>query len=1028
MRHKTKKLSPYFIILLIFVSVIGNFAVILANTAETNNDSVIKLLNNPEATTGNAIQNNIEIFWETVKNVGKSREEVMEIVSLRESVLRPKDPEMFEDILAMALKADVSYSDLLAFNLYSSVMYEDTTLDHGCTSWIAHGTATANGNTLIHKNRDISRTTQQVTYVPAQGLNHGYIKVASSGDSGAAMGINDQGLALVNDYVDVVLGEKNVFGTGPLTTNRYLLESCASVDDVFDWFAAEYAGGYHALDGTVLFVADEEKAAIIEYSANQYSSYPESVIINGVGYRSNYFVTHPEYNRLDPSTTQVIRYSAAQDYMEENNGLHTALGFNELSRHHKMISEGVPSEHDGVDGSISNYHTLSATTMEIDANYPGDLSVMWTAIGTPCTAIYTPIHIGSTAVNTHYTSSEAWILSESILEKQNSNDFPFGSLIPHYLEVEENIMAEEGSKRNEALSLLNSGQSSAASSLLTAFDDAKADVIFEEMTKIDTDKFWQDSFHYLNGIGTSTNVEWSETTEDFVLDSTYSTGFTVTYDVSDSNFVVYENDVDVFPFRGVTGYRNDHQLATSTDRNNIASSNNVRWETDDPGSSDEMLLWIDAIINEDIEDISQIDFVFEGYSYETADPEQATFYMYLLEDGKDWLQDGSWDEIGSPLRITRGTDKTMTCSIDSNFEKYIGLDGSITWMVGTTGGHSDQIYCDYLKIDVISTGGIVEYEPQGELRSINIDLGGDWDQFEFSARHELPTGSDIAYKILNTGGTELASITASQAEAGYDISSISTGIIRLFAQLTTTDDSVTPILKDWTIKTQGEAPDLFPVAEFTASDTSILVGESVDFTFSGSQGDAPATYLWNFGDSGTSSSQNPTYQYNTAGIYTVSLTVTDADSDIDTEEKTSYIVVSEEPVNENPVITHPSDKSYTVGNTGNSISWTITDSDVSSTSYTITRNSANVGTGTWASGSVVSISVDGLSAGTYTYIITALDGLGGEVSDTVVVTVNSSGGGGGLPLADIIPFMMVFFIGLAFIQNKKVKKNSEIYD
>jgi len=83
-----------------------------------------------------------------------------------------------------------------------------------------------------------------------------------------------------------------------------------------------------------------------------------------------------------------------------------------------------------------------------------------------------------------------------------------------------------------------------------------------------------------------------------------------------------------------------------------------------------------------------------------------------------------------------------------------------------------------------------------------------------------------------------------------------------------------------------------PFADFTVNATTILENETVQFTFTGTEGDTPTTYLWDFGDSSpTSSSTNPTHKYNTSGTYTVSLTVTDTDSDQDSEIKTDYIVV-----------------------------------------------------------------------------------------------------------------------------------------
>ncbi|MCP5104366.1 MAG: PKD domain-containing protein [bacterium] len=79
-----------------------------------------------------------------------------------------------------------------------------------------------------------------------------------------------------------------------------------------------------------------------------------------------------------------------------------------------------------------------------------------------------------------------------------------------------------------------------------------------------------------------------------------------------------------------------------------------------------------------------------------------------------------------------------------------------------------------------------------------------------------------------------------------------------------------------------------PVAEFTADDTTISVEQSVTFTDQSTNN--PTTWSWDFGDGGSSPEQDPVYAYNTAGVYTVSLTAgNSAGSDIET--KPDYIRV-----------------------------------------------------------------------------------------------------------------------------------------
>ncbi|MBI4646886.1 MAG: PKD domain-containing protein [Bacteroidia bacterium] len=87
-----------------------------------------------------------------------------------------------------------------------------------------------------------------------------------------------------------------------------------------------------------------------------------------------------------------------------------------------------------------------------------------------------------------------------------------------------------------------------------------------------------------------------------------------------------------------------------------------------------------------------------------------------------------------------------------------------------------------------------------------------------------------------------------------------------------------------------ETSDSTPVADFSANQTTILAGGSVNFFDLSTN--SPTNWSWNFGDGGTSTLQNPSHTYTTAGNYTVSLTATNSYGS-DTETKTDYITVNQ---------------------------------------------------------------------------------------------------------------------------------------
>jgi PKD repeat protein len=89
-------------------------------------------------------------------------------------------------------------------------------------------------------------------------------------------------------------------------------------------------------------------------------------------------------------------------------------------------------------------------------------------------------------------------------------------------------------------------------------------------------------------------------------------------------------------------------------------------------------------------------------------------------------------------------------------------------------------------------------------------------------------------------------------------------------------------------------PIIPPVANFSASSTNISAGDSVNFTDQSTNN--PTSWNWTFegGTPGSSTAQNPTVTYNTAGTYDVTLFVANA-AGSDTETKTDYITVAEKP-------------------------------------------------------------------------------------------------------------------------------------
>ncbi len=165
-----------------------------------------------------------------------------------------------------------------------------------------------------------------------------------------------------------------------------------------------------------------------------------------------------------------------------------------------------------------------------------------------------------------------------------------------------------------------------------------------------------------------------------------------------------------------------------------------------------------------------------------------------------------------------------------------------------------------------------------------------------------------------------------------------------------------------------------PVADFSANDIDVCVGQNV--TFTDATTNSPTSWAWTFtgGTPATSTSQNPVVTYASPGTYQVELTATNA-SGSDTETKTAYITV-----NANPTISASNAGPYCVGQTialnatgsnGTGYSWT---GPVSFTSAVEDPTRTNALT---------------TYAGTYTVVLTNT-ATGCTASATTDITVNAN--------------------------------------
>lgn len=193
---------------------------------------------------------------------------------------------------------------------------------------------------------------------------------------------------------------------------------------------------------------------------------------------------------------------------------------------------------------------------------------------------------------------------------------------------------------------------------------------------------------------------------------------------------------------------------------------------------------------------------------------------------------------------------------------YTQSEGAVTEPIG---GSYIQAYCEYLGItEPLYNSWLIAL---CNYFGITEPLNGSW-TIALANHYDItyPTGGTWWMALANASGTPPASPF---------IWNLNTNL--------------------WNLETRTWNIPVAPVANFTSNTTTIFVGQSVQFTDTSTG--TPTSWNWTFqsGTPLTSTLQNPLIEFNTAGQFTVSLQVTNAQG-TNTKTVTEYLTVNVVPV------------------------------------------------------------------------------------------------------------------------------------
>jgi hypothetical protein len=225
----------------------------------------------------------------------------------------------------------------------------------------------------------------------------------------------------------------------------------------------------------------------------------------------------------------------------------------------------------------------------------------------------------------------------------------------------------------------------------------------------------------------------------------------------------------------------------------------------------------------------------------------------------------------SVYSLSGSTLSFVTSSSSGGAFPQIQIISNIIFVYGTAGDHIDAYSFNGTSLSLITSLTIEEYEGGSCLKYIGngyFFLTNIWiTPSNFRIIHYNFTTNTFSL-IETKAASSLTYVGATIKNSDVDFTSPTTGV---------TGDSIA--------FTNTSLRSILATVRMDFGDYPI---SKCDFFDSG----ATLTYLWNFGDGETSTDENPSHTFNTAGIYTVSLTVTDLWS-ITTETKTSYITITQ---------------------------------------------------------------------------------------------------------------------------------------
>jgi len=321
-----------------------------------------------------------------------SQAEVQTNVSALESLLAEAAPHWLEEIDGISETTGIDRTDQLAINCLPDGFWDAPDDAHHCTSFLAVGSASKTGETVLHKNRDERDWVQTVHVKQIAGANR-YLGGVDVGNVGLAQFVNEHGLCGANNTGSHIKADESIDGKlNDCLMTRLIAEKARSCEDalgiVEDLIGRGLCSGAGTNRGIIFLFADRDRGLIVECTSKHTA---HEWIDDGLGVRSNHFLCPEAQDWISQPVKDNSRrrYERACELVLPHEGQITSELFAQVSRDHTAGPDSICT-----DNHEHFWMTVSGFTHTIRRAHTDLLSVTWICNGNTRNACYFPVHLG----------------------------------------------------------------------------------------------------------------------------------------------------------------------------------------------------------------------------------------------------------------------------------------------------------------------------------------------------------------------------------------------------------------------------------------------------------------------------------------------------------------------------------------------------------------------------------------------------------------------------------------------------------